>query len=178
MARKARTTTEEAPAEGHTLQEAMAPEPPVNGHIANPSSKPRPHSFAQAAKKLPGRLGIKAGDLTVEMVDFGNAGGVGIRVVLPEGRQLTDDEKNLIREHVKGENGRPGLTWDRHAGMWHAQIGADSPPARSVAIRLNAEGRVEKLAEALKQHQADPVGYADMVKHQREQAAEAGRIPD
>jgi hypothetical protein len=62
--------------------------------------------------------------------------------------------------------------------MWHKDIGADAHTAKAVAIRLDAESRVEKLAEALKQHQADPVGYAEMVQQQREEAKNAERIPD
>lgn len=186
--RKAAETTAEAPAvtEPTAVSAPEAPpveqDKPVTGHLANPSATPRPHNFAQQVKKsLPSKMSVSAGDMIVQLIDAGNNEmGIGIRVVFPEGskNRPTAEEKEIIREHMKGENGRPGLNWDRHAGMWHAEIGADSPPARNVAIRLNAESRVEKLAEALKHHAADPVGYADMVKHQREQAAERDRIPD
>jgi hypothetical protein len=68
--------------------------------------------------------------------------------------------------------------------MWHKHIVrpgedvAEVPSSRPVAIRLDAERRVEKLAEALREHIADPVGYADMIRQQREQAANRERIPD
>lgn len=196
MSRK-RTATAEAPAQEPTAESSaplvsfppsetdLNPAEAQKPHIANPSSRPRPHNFANSVKKLPGTLGIRAGDLVVELVDFGNAGGVGIRVIPNEGRMLTDEEKNIIRTHVKGEEGHPsGFSWQGKDKLWHKPIRRDGerlediPRARPVAIRLDAESRVEKLADALKQHAADPVGYAEQIKQQREQAAQSQHIPD
>lgn len=191
MAPRRGKTTEAAagsPTEGQTVTEAIAAipdqhaEPPTNGHVANPSSRPRSH--AQAVKKMPGKLGIKAGDLVVELVDFGNSGGVGIRVITPEGRQLTDAEKDIIRENVKGEEGKPsGFSWQGKDRLWHKPIKRqgealdDVPRARAVAIRLDAEGRVNALADALSQH-IDPQGFAARIEQQRAEAADRDRIPD
>lgn len=155
------------------------------GHIANPSSKRR-ESHAAAVRRLPGTLTVMAGDLAVRLIDAGdNLRGIGIRVEVPEGRTLTEDEKAIIRKHVKGEDGeQTGFRWDDFNKMWHKAIVRENefedqvPPNRPVAIRLDAENRVEKLAEALRQHSADAAGYAEMIRQQREQAAEAGRIPD
>ncbi len=155
------------------------------GHIANPSSKRR-ESHVAAVRKLPGTLTVMAGDLAVRLIDAGdNRMGIGIRVEAPEGRKLTEDEIAIIRKHVKGEEGeQTGFTWDRDNQMWHKHIVRENefedqvPPSRPVAIRLDAERRVEQLAEALRQHSADPAGYVEMIRQRREQAAEAGRIPD
>jgi len=62
--------------------------------------------------------------------------------------------------------------------MWHKEIGIDSPPARSVAIRLDAESRVKKLADALKQYHHDPVGYAKQIQQERQLVNQGDRIPD
>lgn len=175
---------ESAHENGHS-HAARHPRQHAPGHIANPSSKRR-EGHAVSVRKLPGSLSVTAGDLIVRLIDAGdNRMGIGIRVELPEGRQLTDDEKQIIRRHVKGEDGeQTGFSWDRDNQMWHKHIvregehSDDVPRTRPVAIRLDAESRVEKLAEALKHHQADPVGFAEMVKQRREQAAESSRIPD
>jgi hypothetical protein len=43
---------------------------------------------------------------------------------------------------------------------------------------LVAEARVERLADALRHHSADPQSYVEMVRQQREQAANSDRGPD
>lgn len=157
----------------------------ATGFIANPSSKRR-ESHAAVGRKLPGTLGITAGDLVVRLIDKGdNMAGIGIRVEVPEGRELSEEEKAIIRLHVKGTEDKPsGFTWQGKLGMWHKHIARegerldDIPPTRAVAIRLDAESRVERLAESLRHHQADPVGFADRIRQQREQAAQSERIPD
>lgn len=177
-------------AEGTKLPES---EPPANGfvakhapgHIANPSSKRR-ERHAAAVRKLPSTMSVVAGDLVVRLIDKGdNLAGIGIRVEMPEGRTLTEDEKAIIRKHVKGEEGeQTGFRWDSDLQFWHKHIVRENefedqvPPSRPVAIRLDAESRVEKLADALRQHSADPAGYAEMIQQRREQAAQAGRTPD
>jgi hypothetical protein len=164
----------------------------ASAHIANPSSTPRPSnghaaSVGRRQHKLPSTLSVKAGDMQVQLIDRGsNQDGIGIRVVFPDDRKPTEEEKAIIRAQVKGDDDKPsGFTWmGGDIGMWHKHIvrdgehAADVPPSRPVAIRLDAESRVQKLAEALREHSADPVGYADMVKQRREQAAESSRIPD
>lgn len=163
----------------------------ATAHIANPSSVRRPHhGFANAVShrrnNLPSTLGIKAGDMQVQLIDKGNnMAGIGIRVVFPEDRKPTEEEKAIIRHHVKGEGDeRTGFNYNGSLGMWHKDIArpgegpSDIPASRAVAIRLDAESRVEKLAEALRQHSADPVGFAESVRQRREEAANAERIPD
>ena len=166
------------PADGFAAQNAPRP------HIANPSSKRR--EFTASARKLPGTLGVAAGELWVRLIDAGsNAAGIGIRVETPDGRTLTDGEKDIVRRHVRGEDGeKTGYSWDQDNRMWHKPIvragehPAAVPPVRAIAIRLDAESRVLKLAEALRDHAADPVGFAAREQQRREQAAEAERIPD
>ena len=179
----ANATVPDAPANGFAAQ--LPPRTTATGYIANPSSKRR-ESHADAARKLPGKYGVAAGDLWVDMIDKGdNRAGIGIKVVLPEGRSLSAEEKAIIRQHVKGEDGeQTGFNWDRDNGMWRKMIvrpdedPASIPSSRPVAIRLDAESRVRKLADALREHSADPVGYADRIRQEREQAANNDRIPD
>ncbi|MCE9565760.1 MAG: hypothetical protein K8U57_27360 [Planctomycetes bacterium] len=162
-------------------------------YIANPSMTRRPvQSHAEAVTKrqsnLPSKLSVSAGDMKVQMIDKGdNAAGIGIRVVFPDGAENrpTEEEKAIIRRHVKGEEGEnTGFNWNGSVGMWHKHIvrhgehPEDVPGTRAVAIRLDAENRVEKLAEALRQHSADPVGFAESVRQRREQAVQGHGIPD
>jgi hypothetical protein len=163
-----------------------APKTHAPGFIANPSSKRRESHAESVTRRLPDQKTVIAGDLKVQMIDAGrNEMGIGIRVVTPDDRKLTEEEKGIIRLHVKGEEGeQTGFTWDRDNGMWLKHILRedehvdDVPTSRPVAIRLAAERRVQQLAEALREHSADPAGYADMVQQRREQAAESSRIPD
>jgi hypothetical protein len=155
------------------------------GHIANPSSRRRESHAASVGRRLPSTLSAVAGDLVVSVIDRGNnLDGIGIRVEFPDGRRPTAEELEIIREHMQSENGRPGLRWDRQAGIWHAEIvrqgehPADIPPSRPVAVRLSVEGRVERLAQALREHQEDPMGFAEQVRQRREQAANGDRVPD
>ena len=148
----------------------------ATGFIANPSSKRR-ESHAEGVRKLPGKLLVKAGDFAVRMIDAGdNRMGIGIKVELPEGRKLTSEEKDIIRKHVRGEGDEhTGFHWDQDNKMWHKAIVKnfenpdEIPPTRAVAIRLDCESRVEKLAEALRQHQGKADGFVQAEEH-RERA--------
>ena len=158
-------------------------------HILNPS-RTRRESHTEAVTRrqlgLPSKLSISAGDMRVQMIDAGkNEMGIGIRVVFPENRKPTDEEKEIIRHYIKGEDGEHSeFKWDANAAMWHKHIFRhgerpdDVPPSRPVAIRLDAESRVQKLADALREHSADPASYTDRVQQRRVHAAESDRIPD
>jgi hypothetical protein len=92
-------------------------------------------------------------------------------------------DNEISRRHIKGEDGRSGFQWSGPMGMWHKNIlrpdeHPDDVPTRSVAIRLDAESRVKKLADALGQHHHDPVGYAQSVQQERQQASQSQGIPD
>ena len=154
--------------------QASLQQPTQNGHAAKVKMERVEHS----------RESIPVGDLIVHRLDKGsNKAGIGILVQVPEGRTRTDDEKEAIRTVMKGETvtGRESpFKWNGliQPKMWHAEIGYDAPPAKAVAIRLDAESRVHKLADALKHVQADPVGYRQMIEQQRAQAAQSQQIPD
>ncbi len=159
---------------------------------ATPPAHTHHNGHAAAVKKRQStphvKLSVPAGDTVVHLLDKGdNTVGIGIRIAFPEGAKdrPTPEEKEIIRQHIKGEEGeRTGFNWDRQANAWIKPIvregehPQDIPTTRPVAIRLDAENRVAKLAEALKHHQADPVGYAEQVKAQREQAAQGRGLPD
>ncbi|QEL18772.1 hypothetical protein [Limnoglobus roseus] len=182
----AESTRMEPEAQSNGFASQHAPKARASGFVANPSTTRRTSHAESVGRKLPGTLSILAGDLTVRLIDKGdNEAGIGIRIETPNGRKLTDEEKDIVRRHVKGEEGeQTGFKWNADVEMWHKHIVREGeyvdqvPPSRPVAIRLDAERRVEKLAEALREHSADPVGYAEQVKQRREQAAESGRIPD
>jgi hypothetical protein len=173
-------TADPAPDFDAAQLERQAEERAASAHIANPSTTRRGHAAAvRRTHDLPDKLTVIAGDLKVQMIDRGsNEAGVGIRVEFPNGRKPTPEELEIIRDHMRSENGRPGLNWDRHAGMWHAEIVRpgehpnEVPASRPVAVRLSVESRVQKLAEALREHQADPAGFAEQVRQRREQGSE------
>jgi hypothetical protein len=147
---------------------------PTNGHAA---------AVRQRRSVEHSKLTVPAGDMLVHLLDKGdNEAGIGIRITFQDGAKgrPTEEEKSIIRRVIKGEGEeRPsGFAWNKENNMWHKEIGADSPMSRSVAIRLDAESRVERLAEELREHQADPVGFAEMVQQRREQAAQVQTIPD
>lgn len=181
-------TASDGPVRVNTFADDHAPaeRSHASGFIANPSSRRRESHAESVTRRLPDKLTLTAGDMKVQMIDAGrNEMGIGIRVVFPEDRKPTDEEKDIIRTFIKGDESHPtGFKWDAGVGMWHKMILRegehvdDVPPSRPVAIRLDAESRVQKLADALREHSADPVGYAEMVQQRREQSAESSRIPD
>jgi hypothetical protein len=130
--------------------------------------------------QLPDKLSIPAGEAVVQLIDKAdNAAGIGIRILLPNGRKPTEVEREIIRRHVTAAEGeRPtGFEWKNQLGMWLKGIGADSSPMRAVAIRLDAERRCENLSADLKEHYLDPEGFAARVRREREQAAQDQGIP-
>ena len=155
---------------GHASQHS----PTTNGYIANPSSTRRDgHAAAVEWRRsdFPDKITIPAGDMKVQFIGkVDNRAGVGIRVVFHEGRKNcpTAEEKDIVCKYIKGEDGeRTGFTWNGQFGMWHPEIVRPGEDARNaamtltVAIRLDAESRVQELADALKHHQADAVGYSE-----------------
>jgi hypothetical protein len=156
----------------HSDKHAERPVP----HIANPSSVRRESHAESVSRRLPDKLTITAGDLKVQLIDAGrNEMGIGIRVAVPEGRRLSDDEKAIIRRLIKGEDGEhTGFSWDAGAGIWlkpiirKGEFEDQVPPSRPVAIRLDAERRVQSLAEALRDYLSDSVGYSERIQQQRD----------
>jgi hypothetical protein len=160
----------------HALQHAC--------NHADPAT-PRPHNFAQQEKyKRPAKRGISAGPgVRVNVIEHGNRNGVGIQIDFPEGRKPTAEELAIIHEHLPAEE---GYRWEKPPHLahkhdvpkeWHKAVGEDAHEKKAVAIRLSVESRAEALAVALNQHAVDPVGYAELVKQQRENAS-GERIPD
>jgi hypothetical protein len=142
-----------------------------NGHVAAINRKTQEYS-----KRV-----IPAGDLAVHYISKAdNKAGVGIKVEFPGGRKPNAEEKEIIRRIVKGEGEQypSGFEWKKDFAMWHKHFERpdedlqDVPTIRIAAIRGDAERRAERLADALKQHQADPVGYREMVQQQRAQAGQ------
>lgn len=166
-------------------EESRAPEHNGNGHapghIANPSSIRRESHAATVRKQvaLPDKLIIRAGDLKVQLIDKGdNGAGIGIRVALPEGRKLNDDEKEVIRTVMNEPNGQYPSGFKYNGVMWHKEIGGNTPGYIASAIRAEAESRVAKLADALKQHQTDPTGYTARIEQERAHAQSSPGLPD
>lgn len=126
------------------------------------------------ARKLPDKLGIPVGDLRVQLIDKGdNNAGIGVRVLYPDGREPTGEEKEIIRDVMKEEtNGFPsGFRWRGDMGMWHKEIGDVAGP-RASAIRLDAERRVESIAKNLRELHGIEYSHADTVEESKGQGAE------
>jgi hypothetical protein len=126
------------------------------------------------ARKLPDKLGIPVGDLRVQLIDKGdNSAGIGVRVLYPDGREPTGEEKEIIRDVMKSPNGEfsSGFRWDGQMGLWHKPIG-DAPPHVATAIRLDAERRVEKIAKNLRELHGIEYSHADAVEESKGQSAD------
>lgn len=172
--RKSRTTAEQPatdptsfnPAEFDRQAQAAEVVSQVAAHTAMPPENGHSHTAAvkkRARHQEHSKITLPAGDMKVHLLDRGqNEAGIAIRVEFPEGKDRpTAEKKEVIRSVMKADtqDGRPsGFEWKGKSGAWVKDIGADSPPARSVAIRLDAEARTERLAEALKAAPGGPCG--------------------
>lgn len=102
---------------------------------------------APAVRKPRGVLGRYFRDRRVQLIDDGNAGGVGIKLTYDDPAERPSEAvKQILKE---GDEKRPGFTYRGDLKEWRKRIGADADPRTAVAIRLDAERRVEAIAELM-----------------------------
>jgi hypothetical protein len=86
-------------------------------------------------------------DRRVELIDDSNVGGLGIKLTYDNPAERPSDEvKQILKE---GDGQRPGFTYRGDLKQWRKRIGSDADPRTAVAIRLDAERRVEAIGEQM-----------------------------
>lgn len=119
-----------------------------------PRAAPKPRSVLSRA--LPGRK--------VEMIDDGNAAGLGIQLSFDDpAERPSETVKQILKE---GDDQRPGFGYRGDLKQWRKRIGADADPRTAVAIRLDAERRVEAIG--------DQMSHEEKLKAEREQSGDRG----
>jgi hypothetical protein len=164
MARRRRKEQEPGEAAGDAYEPPSVPadalagpwdgpvRPPASEVAARPAddSPPEPAQptrTQRAVEKLRSVLGRYLPRKRVELIDDFNSGGVGIKLGFDDPAERPSDEvKQILRE---GDDRRPGFAYQGDRKQWRKRIGADADPRAAVAIRLDAERRVEAVADRM-----------------------------
>jgi hypothetical protein len=129
--------------------------PPANDNPPDPAPSTRAQ---KAVAKLRSVLGRYLPRKRVELIDDLNAGGLGIKLSFDDPAERPSEEvKQLLKD---GDDQRPGFGYRGDLKQWRKRIGTDADPRAAVAIRLDAERRVEAVA--------DRMGHEERVKAERE----------
>jgi hypothetical protein len=114
-----------------------------------------------AVNKVHGVYGRFFKDRRVELIDDGNAGGIGIKLSYDDPAERPSDEiKQILKE---GDDKRPGFTYRGDLKQWRKRVGKDADPRTAVAIRLDAERRVDAIG--------------DRMSHEEQLRAERAEVP-
>jgi hypothetical protein len=95
----------------------------------------------------------------VELIDDGNAGGVGIKLTYDDPTERPSDAVKQILK--KGDEQRPGFAYRGDLQQWRKRIGSNADPRTAVAIRMDAERRFEAVGEQM--------SHEERLKAEREQ---------
>lgn len=120
------------------------------------ASQPEP-SAEQPKQKWHERFGGKVRSVTgryfkdrrAELVDDGNAGGIGIKLSYDSPTERPSDEVKQILKEEEGK--RTGFRFDGQKMQWRKRFpdGRDVDPTVAVAIRLDAENRFHRIDEQM-----------------------------
>ena len=100
----------------------------------------------------------------VELIEDGNAGGVGIKLTYDDPAERPSDAvKQILKE---GDEQRPGFAYRGDLKQWRKRVGSDADPKRAVAIRMDAERRFEAVGEQM--------SHEERLKAEREQGGDSG----
>ena len=117
---------------------------PGDGDAAPVAEQSAPHP---TVKKIRDVIGRHFKDRHVELIDDGNSGGIGIKLSYDDPAERPSEEiKQILKE---GDDKRPGFTYNRDLRQWRKRIGRDADPRTAVAIRLDAERRVDAIGEVM-----------------------------
>lgn len=140
-------------------READQVKPGDSGPAQAEQAAPRPE-----VKKVHGVYGRYFKGRRVELIDDGNAGGIGIKLSYDDPKERPSDEvKQILKE---GDETRPGFTYRGELKQWRKRIGSDADPKTAVAIRLDAERRVDAIG--------DRMSYEEQLKAERAGAETPG----
>jgi hypothetical protein len=135
--------------------------PPAGDHPAEPAKTSRGR---RAGEKLRSALARYFPGKKIELIDDGNAGGLGIKFTYDDPAERPSDEvKQILKD---GDEQRPGFSYQGSLKQWRKRIGADAGPQTAVAIRLDAERRFAAVAEQM--------SHEERLKADRERGGEAG----
>jgi hypothetical protein len=132
------------------------------------TAQAEPAAPQPAVRKLHSVLTRKFDDRRVELIDDGNAGGLGIKLTYDDPNERPSEAvKQILKE---GDDQRPGYSYHRELKQWRKRIGRDADPRTAVAIRLDAERRVDAIGEQM--------SHEEQLKAERERADNpAARTP-
>lgn len=161
---------EEAKDDAHEPPAAAAPVefefPPKEAAQAAPgtgSGREEPAAPQPAVDKVHGVYGRYFKDRRVELIDDGNAGGIGIKLSYDDPKERPSAEiKQILKE---GDEKRPGFTYRGDLRQWRKRVGKDADARTAVAIRLDAERRVDAIGDRMsfeEQLSAERTGGAGM----------------
>ncbi len=129
---------------------------------SGPARATAPDAPQPTVKKVHGVYGRYFKDRRVVLIDDGNAGGIGIQLAYDDPKERPSDEvKQILKE---GDDKRPGFAYRGDLKQWRKRIGHDADPRTAVAIRLDAERRVDAIGdrmsheEQLRAERADDTG--------------------
>jgi hypothetical protein len=105
----------------------------------------------------------------VELIDDGNAGGVGIKLTYDDPAERPSEP---VKEILKAPEGNyPGPSFAGAIKQWRKKIGSDADPKRAVAIRLDTERRFEAVGDQMAREE---MSHEDRLKAERERGGDSG----
>src|SRR5438128_677924 len=132
------------------------PQPADGQKGESPGRRQPPQSAEKKPRPVVGRY-FK--DRRVELIDDGNASGIGIKLSYDDPAERPSD---AVKQILKGgDEKRPGFMYRGDLKQWRKRVGSDTDPRTAVAIRLDAERRVEAVG--------------DQMSHEERLKAERGR---
>jgi hypothetical protein len=136
-------------------------QPPSDGGI---QGEPRDRQQQRTEKKPHGVIGRYFKDRRVELIDDGNAAGLGIKLSYDDPKERPSEEiKQILKE---GDEKRPGFSYRGDLKQWRKRVGSDADPRTAVAIRMDAERRVDAIG--------DQMSHEERLREERERAHEPG----
>jgi hypothetical protein len=123
-----------------------------------------PARTERAAEKLRSVMARYFPRRKVELIDDGNAAGVGIKLTYDDPAERPSEEVKQILKAPEGNY--PGLSFTSAVKQWRKRIGSDAEPKRAVAIRMDAERRFEAVG--------DQMSHEERLKAKREQDGGSG----
>jgi hypothetical protein len=129
--------------------EAQAPAADASGQAEAGTEEPRQKWHERFGGKVRSVMGRYFKDRRAELVDDGNAGGVGIKLSYDDGAERPSEE---VKQILKAEEGkRTGFRFDGQKKQWRKRFpdGRDADPTVAVAIRLDAENRFRQIDDQM-----------------------------
>jgi hypothetical protein len=146
---------------------ATAPESPTPSAAESLTEPAQPTRAERAVEKLRAVLARYFPRKKVELIDDGNAGGLGIKLTYDDPAERPSEE---VKQILKAPDGNyHGFGFAGAIKQWRKAIGRDAEPKRAVAVRLDAERRFEAIG--------DRMSHEERLKAEREQGGPGPTVP-